>query len=96
MRKSNDKPIKEAIEQMFNAYKLKRRFNETAIKAHWPDIIGASVANRTSEIYVHQGKLFLRIESSVIKNEIQLIHQQVIDKINEMTGIPLVNEIIFL
>jgi hypothetical protein len=54
------------------------------------------VANRTKEIFIHDKKLFLRIESSVIKNELMMMRTQIIDKINnEAKGI-LVEEIIFL
>jgi len=96
MRKANDKPIKEAIEQMLNVYKLKRKFEETSVVAHWGDLMGKSVANRTKEIYIYEKKLFLRIESSVIKNEIQIMNSQIIQKINEKAGSVLIEEIIFL
>ena len=33
MRKTNDKTLKEAIEQMLQVYKIKRRYDETAIIA---------------------------------------------------------------
>ncbi|OCX52446.1 RNA-binding protein [Mucilaginibacter sp. PPCGB 2223] len=96
MRKANDKPIKEAIEQMLNVYKLKRKFEETSVVVHWGDLMGKSVANRTKEIYIYEKKLFLRIESSVVRNEIQLMKLQIIEKINEKAGTVLIEEIIFL
>jgi predicted nucleic acid-binding Zn ribbon protein len=96
MSRTNDKSIKEAIEQMLNVYKIKRKFDETSVIAHWDELMGKSVANRTKEIYIHNKKLFLKIESSVIKNEIQLIHSQIIQSINEKSGIELIQEIIFL
>lgn len=96
MRKANDKPIKEAIEQLLNVYKLKRRYEETGVIAHWGDLMGKSIANRTKEIYIYNKKLFLRIESSVIKNEIMIMNSQIIQKINEKAGSVIVEEIIFL
>jgi predicted nucleic acid-binding Zn ribbon protein len=96
MSRSNDKTLKEAIEQMLQVYKIKRRFDETGIISSWPQLVGKSVANRTKEIFIHDKKLFLRIESSVIKNELMMMRTQIIDKINnEAKGI-LVEEIIFL
>jgi predicted nucleic acid-binding Zn ribbon protein len=96
MRKANDKPVKEVIEQMLNVYKLKRKFEETSVIAHWAELMGHSVANRTKELYIYEKKLYLRIESSVIKNEIQIMHTQIIQKINEKAGSVLIEEIIFL
>ena len=96
MRKTNDKSLKEALEQMLKVYKIKRRFDETSVVAHWPDLVGTSVANRTKEIYIHDKKLFLRIESSVIKHELLLMRAQIIEKINVEAGDELINDIIFL
>ena len=96
MRKANDKSMKEAIEQMLNVYKIKRKFEETSIVAAWPDLMGKMVANRTKEIYIREKKLFLRIESSVVKNEIQMMHSQILEKINERAGSVIVESIIFL
>lgn len=96
MRKTNDKTLKEAIEQMLNVYKIKRRFDETGVVTAWPDLVGKSVANRTKELFVRDKKLFLRIESSVIKNELMLMRSQIIEKINNEAKSVLVEEIIFL
>ena len=96
MRKTNDKSLKEAIEQMLQVYKLKRKYDETGIMANWPTLVGRSVANRTKEIYIYEKKLFLRIESSVIKNEIQIMRSQIIEKINNDANAVIVEEIIFL
>ncbi|MBS1523770.1 MAG: DUF721 domain-containing protein [Bacteroidetes bacterium] len=96
MGRTNDKSLKEAIEQMLQVYKIKRKYDETGIKASWPELVGKSVANRTKEIYIHDKKLFLRIESSVIKNELILMRSQIIEKINNETKSVLVEDIIFL
>jgi predicted nucleic acid-binding Zn ribbon protein len=96
MRKANDKSLKEAIEQMLNVYKIKKRYEETGIVAHWPELVGNSVANRTKEIFISKKKLYLRIESSVIKNELMLMRNQIIAKVNDKAKEILVEEIIFL
>jgi hypothetical protein len=96
MGRTNDKTLKEAIEQMLQVYKIKRKYDETGIKTSWPELVGKSVANRTKEIYIYDKKLFLRIESSVIKNELLLMRAQIIEKINNDAKTVLVEEIIFL
>jgi predicted nucleic acid-binding Zn ribbon protein len=96
MRKANDKTLKDAIAQMLQVYKIKRRYDETSIIGLWPDLVGTPVANRTKEIFIRNQRLFLRIESSVVKNELLLMHSQIIEKINEKAEAELVKEIIFL
>ncbi len=94
--RSNDKSLKEAIEQMLQVYKIKRRFDETGVIAAWPELVGKSVANRTKELFIHDKKLFLRIESSRIRNELILMRMQIINKINEDAKGLLIEDIVFL
>ncbi len=96
MNRTNDKSLKDAIEQMLQVYKLKRRFDETSLIAFWPELVGVSVANRTKNIYIRDRKLYIRLESSVIKHELLMIRTQIMDKLNEKAGSTVIDEIVFL
>lgn len=96
MRKPNDISLKDAIAKMLSVYRLKGKYDETGVVVHWPDIMGTAVANRTTQIYVSQQKLFVRIESSVIKNELMMVKTGIIEKLNERAGAQVINEIVFL
>jgi len=96
MRKPNDITLKQAIDKLLNHYKLRGKFDETGIIAMWPDIMGSAVANRTKQIYIHQKKLFVRIESSVVKNELLMVKSAILDKLNEKAGSQVITDIVFL
>lgn len=96
MRKPNDITLKEGIGKLLNVYKLKGKFDETSIIALWPEVMGKAIGNRTTKIYISQQKLFVRIESSVIKNELMMVRTGIIEKLNERAGSEVITEIIFL
>ena len=96
MRKPNDITLKDAITKMLNTYRLRGKFDETGVVAFWPELMGTAIANRTTQIYVSRGKLFVRIESSVIKNELLMVRTGIIDKLNERAGAKVISELIFL
>jgi len=96
MRKPKDTTIKEAIEKMLSVYRLRGKYDETGVVAHWPELMGTAVSNRTTQIYVSQRKLFVRIESSVIKNELLMVRAGIIQKLNERAGSEVITEIVFL
>ncbi|MFW0716351.1 DUF721 domain-containing protein [Pedobacter sp. N23S346] len=96
MRKPNDITMKDAISKMLDVYRLRRKFDETSILAIWPEIMGTAIANRTTQIYIKDKKLFIRIESSVIKNELVMVRQGIIQKLNEHAGSIVINEMVFL
>lgn len=96
MRKPNDITLKEAITKMLSVYRLRGKFDETGIVAYWPELMGTAVANRTTQIYVSQKKLFVRIESSVVKNELLMVRTGIIQKLNEHAGSEVITDLIFL
>ena len=96
MRKPNDITLKEGIGKLLNVYKLKSRFDETSVIAYWPELMGKAVANRTTQIYIAQKKLFVRIESSVVKNELLMVRTGIIQRINERAGTEVITDIVFL
>ena len=96
MNRTNDKTLKEAMEQWLKVYRLKGKFDETNAVASWQEVVGAPVANRTKEIFIKDKKMFVRIESSVIKNQLVMMRSQIIESLNERAGSVVVTEIIFL
>lgn len=96
MRKPNDITLKQAIDKLLAHYKLRGKFDETGVVAMWSEIMGTAVANRTKQIYIHQRKLFVRIESSVVKNELLIVKSAIVDKLNEKAGSQVIMDIVFL
>jgi len=96
IKRTNDKTIKEAVEQMLNVYKLRRKFDETSLIAAWPEMMGTAIAKRTTQMYIRERRLFIRIDSSVVKNELVMIRSQILDKMNERAGSKVLDEIVFL
>lgn len=96
MRKPNDVSVKDAIGKMLDVYRLRKKYDETSIVALWPELMGKAIANRTKQIYVHDKKLFIRLESSVIKNDLLMVREGIIQKLNEQAGAEVITEIVFL
>ena len=96
MNRTNYKTLKEAMEQWLKVYRLKGKFDETNAVASWQEVVGAPVANRTKEIFIKDKKMFVRIESSVIKNQLVMMRSQIIESLNQRAGSVVVTEIIFL
>jgi predicted nucleic acid-binding Zn ribbon protein len=96
IKRTNDKTIKEAVEQLLNVYKLRRKFDETSLIAAWPEMMGKAIASRTTQMYIRERRMFIRVDSSVVKNELVMIRSQILDKMNERAGKTVLDEIVFL
>jgi len=94
--RGEDLTLKEAIEKMLEVYKLRRRFDETALVAAWPELMGKAIANRTKQLYIRDRKLFVKVESSVIKHELLLMRSQIVGRLNEHVGHVVIEDLVIL
>lgn len=96
MNRNEDVNIKMAIERMLDTYKIRKKFDETSLIAAWPEIIGPAIANRTQNIYIRDRKLFVKVESAVVKNELVLMRSQIILRMNEQVGQEVIDDLVLL
>jgi predicted nucleic acid-binding Zn ribbon protein len=85
-RSAEEQPLKEVIDKFLKAYAWDGKMKEMDIVAAWPELMGIAVANRTKEIRIQNKKLFLTIDSSVMREELLLGKQIIIDRLNDYAG----------
>jgi predicted nucleic acid-binding Zn ribbon protein len=88
--------LKDAISALLKTYNLKTKFNETYLVAFWEKMMGQTIASRTTQIYVKNKVLFLKIDSSPLRNELLMAKTKLIDLINKDVGEEVVNDVVFL
>jgi predicted nucleic acid-binding Zn ribbon protein len=94
-RSAEEQPLKEVIDKFLKAYAWDGKMKEMDIVAAWPELMGIAVANRTKEIRIQNKKLFLTIDSSVMREELLLGKQIIIDRLNDFAGQEIVTDIWF-
>ena len=95
-RRGNVMPLKDAIDAFLRNLKLEEKFKETYLAAHWETIMGKDVNDRTAQIYLKEGTLFLEIDSAPLRNELLLTKSKLIKTFNKLQGEEVVKEIIFI
>lgn len=82
------------IQQWLRANNLEAKANESAVPAYWVEIVGESVARQTVVERIERGRMFVRVESAVWRNELALRREEIRAKVNERFGAEVVKEII--
>ena len=95
-RKSDISPLQDVFEELLQAYALKDRFNERKVVNSWAELMGNTVAKRTSELSVKNKKLFVTLSSSPIKKELMMNKSKVLELIGEKFGDHIIDDIVFL
>ncbi len=94
-RTSNEAPLKEVIDRWLKAYGFDGKMKELDIIAAWPELMGPAVAHRTKEITIRNGTLYLKLDSSVMRNELSNGKQVIIQRLNEKAGYQMIRDVWF-
>jgi predicted nucleic acid-binding Zn ribbon protein len=95
-RRADIIPLKEGLEALVRAYRLGGKLNEVTVVASWERVMGKAVAQKTKEVYVSKGKLFVRLTSAPLKHELVMAKTRVLEMLNAEVGEQVVSEVVFL
>lgn len=96
IRKADTSSLKEGIEALLDTYKLRGKYNETSILANWEELMGPMIAKKTSKIFIKDKKLFLKLTSAPLKQELSMAKTKLIALLNEKYTSPIIDDVIFL
>jgi predicted nucleic acid-binding Zn ribbon protein len=94
MERSNTQNIGDVIRAYLKESGLDKPLKERQLVQSWESLLGRSVARATTRIYIRDRKLFVYLSSSVIRNELFMLQDDILKKLNEAAGEELVREII--
>jgi predicted nucleic acid-binding Zn ribbon protein len=83
------------IKQWLRANGLEDKVQESSVPNYWVEIVGESVAKHAQVERVDKGKMFVRVESAVWRNELAMRREEIRQKVNQHFGAEIVKEVIF-
>jgi len=96
MRKRNTESIGEVLKQYFEENQfIKRKLAESRAVTGWSKLLGTMISSYTTNIYLRNGVLYVSLSSSVLRSELLMAKDRLINKLNEHAGMYVVNDIIF-
>lgn len=89
-RDNNGIPLKDLVGRFMKAYGLEGKMEEMNIINNWEEIMGKAIANRTKSVRIHEKVLYIDLDSSVMRDELQSAKSVIMQKVNEYAGKDLV------
>ncbi|MBX2983168.1 MAG: DUF721 domain-containing protein [Flavobacteriales bacterium] len=93
MKRKNDLTLKEAMDRLVDAYGLREKLDEQAVASLWDDLAGGMVARHTVAIKLRRGKLYIKVDSAPLRQELTYMREGLIKTINERIGRVVVEKI---
>lgn len=95
-RKKEAAPLEAAFNELLKAYRLEDKFKEKLLVSTWGELVGRTIADRTTSVFIKDKKLFVKLSSGPIKKELMLNRSKVLVLIEEKVGKGIVEELICL
>ena len=93
----NQEAIKlgDALDQMFETFNIKNKANQTSVINMWEDLMGKTIASRTTKIFFKGNVLYVQLSSAPLKQELLLSKEKIIKLLREQVGESAVEDIVF-
>ena len=95
MRRSNTQSLSDVLKEYIKEVQIEHKLKEVDVVQSWEGLLGKTIAHYTRNIYIRKKVLFVEISSSVVKNELFMMREEIKRKINERAGEEIVKTIIF-
>jgi len=95
MKHTSTQSIREVIKQYLKELHIDKKLREVALVGEWEEVVGKIIASKTEKIYIRNGILYIHIRSSVVKNELMMIRNDLVSALNKRAGEELVKDIVF-
>ena len=94
MRRKNTQTLGEVLSEYLDSMRLRKKLKESRIEKDWEEIVGKNAAALTRKVYIREGVLYVSLDSSVLRNELMMMRETLIKRINERAGEEIVHKIV--
>jgi hypothetical protein len=96
MNKKNLHSLDKILSDFIDDNKLRPKLAEIDIVKTWEEIVGKNLASRTKKLFVNNRKLFVSLSTSIARQELMLIREELVKRVNLKAGMSIIDEIVIL
>ncbi|MDB5281800.1 MAG: hypothetical protein JWO06_875 [Bacteroidota bacterium] len=94
MRGKNNVTLSEALDMMVSELKLKVKLDESRIKDAWALLMGKPIVKYTYSVSFKDGKLYIKIESAALKQELNYSRDKIKELFNKELGEEVIKDVV--
>ena len=88
------KPLGDLIKEFYELHKGSGYLDEQKAIQCWPKVVGPFIASHTIDLSIKEGRLFVRVDSDALRNELSYSKSLLMKSLNEMVGREVITEIV--
>ncbi len=94
MRKTNTQALGEAIKEVMRLNGVDEKIDEYKLIRSWEKTVGPLISKHTVEIYISGKTLFVKVDSSPLKQELLYSRTKLMEDLNQQVGKTVIEEIV--
>jgi len=94
MKRNNTQPLGEILKEYVDVMHISSKLKQSRLKDQWEFMLGKNAASLTKKLIIKNKVLYVYLDSSVLRNELLMMREALINRINEVAGEELVNKIV--
>ena len=95
MKRNNTEQIGDVIRRLLRQEGLETPLNEYRLVEAWKDVVGASIARYTLDLYIKNQTLYVHLSSSVLRQELHMGRKTLVQNLNAYVGAQVIVDIVF-
>jgi predicted nucleic acid-binding Zn ribbon protein len=93
-RRTGDGSMKEALQAWLRELRIEQKVSETRLVAQWDRLMGPAIANRTLEVKIRDGVLYVTLNSAALRQELLQSREKIIQLLNREAGAEIIKEVV--
>ena len=94
-RGSEHSLLGDVVDKLMKAYRLDGKLKEIDVLSKWEEMMGRAVFLRTKNLYIKNKVLYLELDSSVMREELQHGKTVIIPRVNDTAGSEIITDVWF-
>jgi len=95
MKRHNTQKLGEVLKEVLQTQRLDTKLHELQLIESWEKVLGATVKKYTTDISIYNQKLYVKLSSSILKNDLMLSREKLVQALNKQVGVTVISDIIF-
>ena len=96
MKRRKAEQVGDVVRVLLRQQGLEAPLNEYRLIQSWTDVMGKTVELYTRDIYIKGQTLWVRLSSSVLKNELMMQRTLLVQRLNAAVGAQVITDIRFI
>jgi predicted nucleic acid-binding Zn ribbon protein len=93
-RQNKIQSLKDVLQQCVLEEGWENKLQETRVLLLWDELLGLTVTRVTRHKYIANRKFFVQLNSSIVRQQLFMMRNEIVEKLNQQAGANVIDELI--